>query len=179
MRRINKQFYMLSFIILGVLTLIMLFITVGIDDEEAPAIFVIPIFIMYVFALVFHYNAWKAIQDERTEISPSKAIGFLFIPGYNLFWLFKTLYGYAQEHNAYVSRQKIETKDLPELLYFYQCVLLLVTSFLFNFESDGAIFAAMIGLVWLYVNTLIIINKSSNAVNTIYKTRETETVSDA
>jgi hypothetical protein len=59
-------------------------------------------FIFYI--LCFTYHLWERIQDDVTEITPGRAIGFLFIPFFNIAWLFKVWAGYASELNAFRER---------------------------------------------------------------------------
>jgi hypothetical protein len=44
------------------------------------------------FFIVFNvliYKMWSAIQSETVKITPGKAVGRLYIPIYQLFWMFK------------------------------------------------------------------------------------------
>jgi len=34
------------------------------------------------------YKAWEAIQNGHARTSPGKAVGFLFIPCFSLYWMF-------------------------------------------------------------------------------------------
>ena len=179
MKKINKKFYLSAFIILGVLALILLFVGAMLENEDWVYTFIVPIFVIYVIGLVFHYKAWQAIQDGYATTSAAKAVGYLFIPMYNLYWLFRSLYGFANDYNDYIKRREIKTKKLPVLLYFYQCVLIIIFSISTRFESDGAVLVMFIALVWLYINLIIIVNKSANGVNALCKSVESEPVSDA
>jgi len=41
-----------------------------------------------VLAYMYLYRAWKLIQPGNVRTTPGKAIGFLFIPFYNIYWMF-------------------------------------------------------------------------------------------
>ena len=41
-----------------------------------------------VLACMYLYRAWKLIQPGNVRTTPGKAIGFLFIPFYNIYWMF-------------------------------------------------------------------------------------------
>jgi len=168
---INKKFYLFSFIILPILSVVLFFAAVwlGLSYDHVLFIGILPLIIMNVIGMVFHYKAWKAIQDGYASTSPGKAVGFLYIPVYNLYWLFRTLNGFAKDVNEYIARHEIETKDLPEGLYFLQCILIILLVIFGRMESGWAIYPTLVLLVWVYINTLIIINKSANVVNSIYE----------
>jgi hypothetical protein len=52
------------------------------------------------------YKAWNQIQDGHPLTSAERAVGFLFIPFFNLYWLFVAVYGLAWEvHHAVVRRR--------------------------------------------------------------------------
>jgi hypothetical protein len=48
---------------------------------------------LHVLALVFWYihlhRLWSAIPESSRSTSPGKAVGFLFIPCFNLYWVFR------------------------------------------------------------------------------------------
>lgn len=37
---------------------------------------------------MFHYGLWKAVPEQYREVTPGKAVGFLFIPLFNCYWVF-------------------------------------------------------------------------------------------
>lgn len=39
---------------------------------------------------ILHYRCWKAIPESFRDITPARAVGFLFIPFYNFYWAFVT-----------------------------------------------------------------------------------------
>jgi uncharacterized membrane protein len=171
MIKINKKFYLVSFIVLGGLS-VLLFLAGLLAGVEAPHYLVIyPSIIMFLIGLVFHYRAWKAIQDGTESTTPVKAVGFLFIPVYNLYWLFRTLEGFAKDFNSYKIGHQIEAKDLPEGLYFFQCVLIILMVVLLRFEAEWLVYPTLAVMLWVYINTLVIISKSANAVNAIYESQ--------
>jgi len=76
-----------------------------------------------ILALVLFYKMWESIQDGHARTSPGKAIGFLFIPFFNFYWIFQVLWGFAKDYNAYLVRHAVSAKKLPEGL-FLACVIL-------------------------------------------------------
>jgi hypothetical protein len=67
--------------------------------------------------LALYYKMWAAIQDGQATISPAKAIGFLFIPVFNIYWALLMLTGFAEDYNAFIQRRSVKTKDLPMSLF--------------------------------------------------------------
>jgi hypothetical protein len=41
-----------------------------------------------VFGSILHYKLWDALPTSSRATSPGKAVGFLFIPFFNLYWYF-------------------------------------------------------------------------------------------
>ncbi|MDO5113486.1 MAG: DUF4339 domain-containing protein [Planctomycetia bacterium] len=70
---------------------------------------------LIVFNVVCHYmllyNLWKIIPRSIARTTPGKAVGFLFIPLFNLYWIFIAYYVLSKQLNA-VSTQK----GLPPML---------------------------------------------------------------
>jgi predicted Zn finger-like uncharacterized protein len=63
------------------------------------------------------YKMWAAIKDDKTSISPAKAVGFLLIPVFNIYWALLMVTGLEEDYNAFIQRRAIKTKDLPMSLY--------------------------------------------------------------
>lgn len=80
-----------------------------------------------ILALIFYYKMWESIQDGYARTSPGKAIGFLFIPFFNFYWIFQILWGFSKDYNAYVDRHALTTKKLPEGLFLACSILPLTT----------------------------------------------------
>ena len=52
-----------------------------------------------VLSCLYLYRAWKALQWGQIRTSPGKAVGFLFIPVFNLYWIFVAYPGLAKDWN--------------------------------------------------------------------------------
>ena len=63
--------------------------------------------------LVFWYRAWQTIQDGYARTTPGKAIGYCFIPLFNLYWVFQLTLGFCADHNRYLRRHEIRLPRLP------------------------------------------------------------------
>src|SRR5713101_4021862 len=56
---------------------------------------------------LFTHRLWKRLQDGETEATPGKAVGFLFIPIFNFYWIFRVWAGYATALNKFFDRHDI------------------------------------------------------------------------
>lgn len=55
--------------------------------------------VAYILGLIALFRAWKLLQPGQPRTTPGKAVGFLFIPFFNLYWIFVAFYGWAQDWN--------------------------------------------------------------------------------
>lgn len=76
--------------------------------------------------LLLLYKAWDAIRDGVTRITPGKAIGYLFIPVFNVFWLFVAVGGWPGAFNAFAARQRLESFKASRALFVCHCAFLLL-----------------------------------------------------
>ena len=105
----------------------------------------LPLAAAAVLWLVFVYRMWSAIQDGQARISPGRAVGLLFVPLLNIYWIFRVLPGYATEYNAYLGRHGSAAPPL----------------------SRGLILAAMLVPVANVVLWWIVIGRICRAVNAL------------
>lgn len=52
-----------------------------------------------VFASLILHRAWSAVQDGVTAVTPGRAVGFCYIPFFNLYWNFVAHVGLIKEIN--------------------------------------------------------------------------------
>jgi len=139
--KVNKAFYLWSYIggIIAVLILsLIVFIPIifmgmskGSSNMWGAIASVIGIAIVLIAAIVYvvviycvlTYKAWQGIQDGHARTTPGKAVGFQFIPFFNLYWVFQAYWGYAKDYNAYLTRHNLTSKKLSEGLFLTNCIL--------------------------------------------------------
>ncbi len=78
-----------------------------------------------IYQLMLIYKLWSLIPRERAETTPGKAIGFLFIPIFNLYWIFVAFHGLAKGLNNEL-RSVAPNKQVSEGLSLTFCVLSLI-----------------------------------------------------
>jgi predicted Zn finger-like uncharacterized protein len=80
-----------------------------------------------VIEYMLFYKMWAAIKDDKTSISPGKAVGFLFIPVFNIYWALLMVTGFAEDYNSFIIRRSIKAKELPMSLYLIYAFALMLS----------------------------------------------------
>lgn len=72
-------------------------------EEKGELFFLVPCCLLFrLFAWTYLFRAWKALQLESVRTTPAKAIGFLFIPIFNLYWALVAYVDLAKDWNRVV-----------------------------------------------------------------------------
>ncbi|MBN1273290.1 MAG: hypothetical protein JXB26_13565 [Candidatus Aminicenantes bacterium] len=91
-------------------------------------IIVIPFVIAgIIVGLSLYYKMWKSLQDGHTRITPGKALGFIFIPVFNIYWIFRIIWGFAREYNAFLDRHSLSVPKLPTGFFLIYTILIVVS----------------------------------------------------
>ena len=138
--------------------------------------------------MLLFYKMWAAIQDDKTSISPAKAVGFLFIPVFNIYWALLMVTGFAEDYNSFILRRAIKAKDLSLALFliyafaFILSAIVLTTPMMGIFAFVGLISRAFIGYpaaFWVllaflsasgivhFITYILFAFKTCNAVNAL------------
>ena len=104
------------------------------------------------------YRAWAVIQDGNASTTPEKAVGFLFIPFYNFYWIFKAWYGFAQDYNRYIALHGLSAPKLGKSLFLAFCILFICSAVPFLSYLAGLPFLAIF---------IITANKTIDTVNSL------------
>lgn len=83
-----------------------------------------------VMGSIYIYRAWLLIQDDGipARTTPGKAVGFLFIPLFSLYWMFVAIHGWSQDYNRLISvYEYTDAPKVPEGLFLALPILLLVS----------------------------------------------------
>ena len=57
---------------------------------------------------------WAAIQDGYARTTPGKAIGFMFIPFFNIYWMFQAIWGYSKDYNNFSNGMLLRQNLYPK-----------------------------------------------------------------
>lgn len=63
---------------------------------------------------IYLYRAWTCLQAGAPRTTPGKAVGFLFIPFFNIYWFFVAINGLPKDWNRVVSSYE-DLKTAPRL----------------------------------------------------------------
>ncbi|HEX3095413.1 MAG TPA: FHA domain-containing protein [Candidatus Angelobacter sp.] len=135
MVKLSKPFY-LSFPIVNSIATIFLAVAVFVlfgsrDVSPAMALLVLG-FLGLIYAsvvmLILFYQMWKSVKDNYARTSPGRAVGFLFIPFFNFYWIFQVLWGFSKDYNSYAARNAISSRKLPEGLFLAWTILQLASA---------------------------------------------------
>jgi hypothetical protein len=69
------------------------------------------------------YQAWAALPEKYRETTPGRAVGFLFIPFFNLYWVWVALPGFARRVNRVVGEEGGGRGKEPVGLYVAFCLV--------------------------------------------------------
>jgi len=69
------------------------------------------------FSMVLLYFFWDSIREgEKTRITPGKAVGYMFIPFFNLYWSFQAYVGLSADMQSYITEKKISARAPSNVL---------------------------------------------------------------
>ncbi len=67
-----------------------------------------------ILSYMYLYRGWRCLQAGNPRTTPGQAIGFLFIPFFNAYWVFQAFYGLAQDWNRIASSYD-DLRDAPRM----------------------------------------------------------------
>ena len=76
-----------------------------------------------VMSNILVYKLWATIQDGPARTTPGKAVGFLFIPFFNLYWVFQAIWGWSVDFNKYTAERGIAARRVPEGMALTLCII--------------------------------------------------------
>lgn len=83
-----------------------------------------------IIGYVHLYRAWSILQPTGSPTTPGAAVGFLFIPLFNLYWVFVAYKSLAESWNATMA-QYADTRSVFRMsdgLFLAYCIMLIVFS---------------------------------------------------
>ncbi len=69
-----------------------------------------------IYFLVVLYRAWAIVQDGHATTTPGAAVGFLFIPLFQFYWIFVATLGLAKALNGFADRHRLAAPRASVLL---------------------------------------------------------------
>lgn len=105
----------------------------------------IPMLVMGILNAMLLYKAWDSIQDGFARTTPGKAIGLLFIPFFNIYWMFQAVWGLSKDINSFRYRHRLEGEKLPENLF----LLIVILTWLIIIPYLGVVLMVINYILWM------------------------------
>jgi len=173
MSKVSKRFYVASWlsgpIVLGAAILFAL--EVGTSEIERKAecdlsplvnglvLFGVALLVYSgIIGLMLIFRMWAALPEGYGRATPARAVGYLLIPLFNFYWVFRAFWGWTQDYNKLREDRELEVPLMSEELGFNAAFLAVLTVIPFL----GIVFA--IGNV---VVTTIFFARACDAINAL------------
>lgn len=99
-----------------------------------------------VFQMTLVYRYWNLIRDIKPDVTPGTAVGFLFIPLFNLYWVFRAFAHLSKEFNRYLRTRQIAAQPSSEGMSLTYCILTLISCIPYLGSLVG-----MVNLVFFFI----------------------------
>ena len=102
-----------------------------------------------VLGYILLYRSWLLIQDGNARTTPGMAVGFCFIPFFNLYWIYVAFVGLSRDMNTYCEERQIAAPVISEgmaLAYFILNLLNILNLPLSFIPYVGIIFSLLLGI---------------------------------
>jgi hypothetical protein len=168
--RLSKEFFVGTWIAVNTITMILtVSAMIGIVTQEwirfqilSTSLFCLILFLLSLYGaivfFIFIYRMWSSIQDGCARATPGETVGKLFIPVYNLFWIFQIFPGFATDYNDFVNRHRLNLPYLSSGLMTAYCSLVIL--------SLIPVIGILISLVNFFVG-IAMMSKICEAVNAL------------
>lgn len=111
--------------------------------------------LLVVYSCILLYRYWRVMQPYTTLTTPGKAVGFLFIPFYNLYWVFVAYHGLSKAIDSYIDSHPDTKAPRPQTPLVLVMAILFVISFVPYLGS-----LASLGLIVLLYLSKVRLNNS-------------------
>ena len=124
----------------------------------------IAIIVSLVCGCCILHKLWCLIPAHEAKTTSGKAVGFLFIPFFNLYWNFIAIYGLAQALNSQIRQRTIKNKGVGEGLSLVYCILAISNLFilLLSGVSETGLVLSTIITITDFVLGIIILKQMKN-----------------
>lgn len=127
-----------------------------------PLLPVAGILLAQIYFLICLYRCWSILQGSTARTTPGRAVGFLFIPIFNLYWAFPAVRGLAKDANAFLQMRAILEKRISVVLSTAISISIIVIQllpsivpFYLQQESKGTVFACIFYAIIILENILV------------------------
>jgi len=102
-----------------------------------------------IFGSILHYQCWHALPIEYRATSPGKAVGYLFIPVFNLYWVFVSWVKLADGFEVWQRESKATMRYTMRGLGITQAVLFCLSFLLLPLYLQYPFISIAIGIASL------------------------------
>ena len=120
------------------------------------------------------YMAWAALPASHARMTPGRAVGMMFVPFYNLYWVWNAYVGFAKDFNRYVKQVDPQEPLQPDGFYIAFCIFHFYLAILMSFVPQF--------LSWILdfvILTPIMVGIMTSAINRLVKVAEKQTAAGA
>ena len=104
---------------------------------------VIGVIYAVTYGYIALYRSWALIRGKTARTTPGKAVGFNFIPFYNLYWIFVSVKGLAEDMNSFLDKADVKVQRISVKMSLWTCISLLLS----NVPFIGGIAALAMGIL--------------------------------
>ena len=112
-----------------------------------------------VFGSRILHKLWSLIPIHKARTTPGKAVGFLFIPLFNIYWNFVAIYGLARALNIETGRRLVS----EVASFIYCCSFLLGPLWVIMGWREDQIWMLLIGCIIMVMLWFVILRQMRNA----------------
>lgn len=80
----------------------------------------------WIIGMILLYKMWNAIRCGPARTTPGEAVGYMFIPFFNVYWMFQAYWGWTKDYNQFVRLRNLKAPPMPEGLALTMCILGLI-----------------------------------------------------
>ncbi len=167
---LDKPFFLLSLLVAPLFLILAVVLTSaqGVIDQVFDTVLLLIglcalLYIVFVICL-FVYKIWSIIPPDRAGITPAKAVGFLFIPLFNIYWVFQVFWGFSHRYNRLISESYPNAPMVPEKIFLGFSALTVLSVILTAVPVAGIVLA-----VTAYLVLIFLVIKTCDAVSVLQK----------
>jgi predicted Zn finger-like uncharacterized protein len=109
-----------------------------------------------VYLLISLYRCWNVMPASARRTTPGRAVGFMFIPLFNLYWVFVAFNGLAEDANAFLSRTGARGNIISRGVSMAYCITYILGIFVPFVSLVSLILVTVLIYQWAgFVNSLV------------------------
>jgi hypothetical protein len=112
-------------------------------------LFFVPAILCIVFSCMLHHKCWAAMPEGFGRLTPGKAVGYMFIPFYNLYWVFPSFAGLGSDCVALAKAKGFRGHDSIAGLGMGLAVVMCVEMVLGWYPALGLLLSAGEFVLWI------------------------------